>query len=303
MRDQPFDEIFQTISKANFWYVLLAILFYLLSFVARSEKWRIQVENLGFKLIPKTAFYALILHYFVNSFTTKLGSFVRCGNLRKTSGVTLPACFGSYLSECIFDFMFMFLGVLIVLTIQFNNMILILSNLIDDFGLEFLQNKNVLILITIIFVLLAILLVFLYKKEIIFKKYRNKIQEFIASVKKTFKIKKFWLFFMWQVVLWIMLFFMNYFLYLSIFENTNFTLIFTITVFLYAAWLLPTPGGIGSVEYFILHAFLLFGLSRTEALSFGILSNALTLFSTLLFGFILIFIQSISKIFSQKTEQ
>ena len=300
MRGQPFSEIIEIIFEANFWYVLIAIFFYFLSFVARSEKWRIQVENLDFKLIPKTAFYALILHFFVNSFTTKLGGIVRCGNLSKTAKVSFPACFGSYFSECIFDFMFMFLVFFIILSIQFNEILLIISNLLDDFGLEFLKNKNFLILIGIIAVFFGSLLIYLYKKQRIFNKYKSKIQEFIASVKKTFKLKKFWLFIVWNIVLWVMLFFMNYFLFLSLFDEASFMFIFTITVFIYAAWLLPTPGGIGSVEYFALQAFLLFGLSQTAALSFGILSNALSLFSTLFFGFVMIIIQSISKYFTQK---
>jgi uncharacterized membrane protein YbhN (UPF0104 family) len=94
---------------------------------------------------------------------------------------------------------------------------------------------------------------------------------------------------------------MNYFLVLSLFDfPKDFTLIFTITAFSYAAWLMPNPGGIGSVEYFILQAFVLFGLSSSSALTFGILSNSFTLFSTLFFGFVVIIIQSLTGIFSQK---
>lgn len=304
MRGQPLDEIFQAILKAKIDYVLLAIFFYFLSYIARAEKWRIQVENLGFRLAPKTAFYALMLHFMVNNFTIKLGGFVRCANLKKTAKIPFPSCFGSYLSESVYDFSFMFLGLFVILAINFDKIIKIYTSLIKNWGLEFIHNANFLIIIGVIVLLLSILFVYLYHKQIILKKYRSKIKEFIDSLKKTFNIKKFWLFIVWNIVLWIMLFLMNYFLFLGVLgEAKSFLFIYTITVFLYVAWLIPSPGGIGSVEYFVLQAFLLYGLTAESALAFGILSNALTLFSTLFFGFILIVIQNITGVFTQEIQQ
>jgi glycosyltransferase 2 family protein len=303
LRGQPLDEIFEAILEVKIGYVLVAIFFYFLSYIARAEKWRIQVENLGFKLAPKTGFYAIMLHFMVNSFTIKLGGFVRCGNLKKTAKIPFPSCFGSYMSECVYDFSFMFLGLFIVLAIEFDKILKIYTNLIEDLGLEFLHKTNFLIISGIIGLLLFILFIYLYHKRIILKKYRSKIKEFIDSLKKTFNIKKFWLFIVWNIVLWIMLYLMNYFLFLGVFgEAKSFLFIYTITVFLYAAWLIPSPGGIGSVEYFVLQAFLLYGLSAESALAFGILSNALTLFSTLSFGLILIVIQNLTGVFTQEKQ-
>lgn len=304
LRGQPLNEIFKAVLSAKLGYVFIAMLFYFLSYVARSEKWRIQVENLNFKVVPKTAFYALMLHFFVNSFTIKLGGFVRCGNLRKTANVPFPSCFGSYLSECVYDFLFMFFGIFIILAVKFDEILVILSKFISDLGIEeHLNNPFILVMLVLISLIGFFSVVYLYTKGLIFKKYKTKIKEFIDSLKKTFNLKKFWLFILWNIILWVMLYFMNYFLFLSLFElKTGFVLMFTITTFSYAAWLMPNPGGIGSVEYFVLQAFLLFGLSSESALAFGILSNGFTLISTLLFGFILIVVQSVFGIFIQKNK-
>ncbi|MBN2663370.1 MAG: flippase-like domain-containing protein [Bacteroidales bacterium] len=304
LRGQPLNEIFQTVLGAKFGYVFIAMLFYFMSYVARSEKWRIQVENLNFKVVPKTAFYALMLHFFVNSFTIKLGGFVRCGNLRKTANVPFPSCFGSYLSECVYDFLFMFIGLFIILSIKFNEILLVLTNFIADLALEKYFSNPLFIVIAVLISFVGFFAgVYLYTKGLIFKKYKTKIKEFLDSLKKTFNLKKFWLFILWNIVLWVMLYFMNYFLFLSLFnEKKEFIFLFTITTFSYAAWLMPNPGGIGSVEYFVLQAFLLFGLSSESALAFGILSNGFTLISTLLFGFSLIVIQSLFGIFLQKNK-
>lgn len=302
LRGQPLKEIFDIVVDANPLYIIVAAFFYFLSYITRSEKWRIQVENLDYKLVPKTAFYALMLHFFVNSFTIKLGGIIRCGNLKKTANIPFPTCFGSYMSECVFDFLFMFIGLFLILALEFNNIIKILTNLVVDLGvMNFFDNPIIIIGGAVFMLSLLVFFIYLYKKGKIFKNYQEKIQEFIDSLKKTFNIKKFWLFIFWNIVLWIMLYFMNYFLFIALFNSgASVLIIFTITAFSYAAWLMPNPGGIGSVEYFVLQAFLLFGLTKTSALAFGILSNGFTLFFTLFFGIALIIIQSLFKVFVQE---
>jgi uncharacterized protein (TIRG00374 family) len=301
LRNQNLNEILTNLKSAKWEYIFVALILYFFSYVARSEKWRIQVQNLNYTLIPKTAFYALMLHFFVNSFTVKFGGFIRCANLQRTGKVPFTICFGSYVSECVFDFMFMFLGLFFVLFLHFKEIIKIYNQFLEDIGMKFLSNTTFLIIASIIGLILFVLFVYLYNNKKIFIKHRKKAEEFIYALKMTFNIKGFWIFILWNIGLWVMLYFMNYFLVLSLFDfPKDFTLIFTITAFSYAAWLMPNPGGIGSVEYFILQAFVLFGLSSSSALTFGILSNSFTLFSTLFFGFVVIIIQSLTGIFSQK---
>lgn len=304
LKDQPLHEIFDIIFEAKIGYVLLAFVFYFISYIARSEKWRIQVENLGFRVCPKSSFYAMILHFFTNSFTIKLGGIVRCVNFKKTTNVPFASCLGSYLSECIFDFIFVIVGVISILIIQFKEISNVFTRLFNDCGIEKIMDRPfLLILIFVIIIVLAIVIYISYKKELILKNYKAKVREFVRTLKKTFRIKKFWLFLAWNFVLWIMLFFMNLFLFKSIFDSeVSWYFLYTITTFTYVAWLIPSPGGIGSVEYFVLQAFLLYGLTKTSALAYGVLSNGFTLISTLFIGFSLIIIQGIFNPFTQKEQ-
>ena len=82
---------------------------------------------------------------------------------------------------------------------------------------------------------------------------------------------------------------MNLFLFKALFNSApSFSFLVTITSFIYASWVLPSPGAIGSVEYFSIQAFSIFSLSKYQALSFGFLSNTLTLFVTIVLGLIVI---------------
>ncbi len=300
LKGKDINKIWQTIKSANIYFLFLTVVAYLLSFVARSEKWRIQVENLNYKVSPKSAYFAMMMHYFFNSFTPKLGSIARCSDLKEKNNVPFSACFASYMSEVIFDTIFLFIGLFLVIITEYKKIRIVFSKFFSDFEKYFNSHQQIFIYFTIASLALIIFIYF-FKKKNYFRKYDNHFNTFFKSISKTFKIKKFALFFLWNIILWLFLFLMNYFLFKSIFD-TKITseLILTITIFTYFGWLMPTPGGIGSVEYFVLQAFLLFGLNAHNAISFGILSNGITFFSVLIFSSFLILLQKSTKLFSPK---
>ncbi len=302
LRNQPVDEIFKVVLNAKLGYIFLAFVFYFLSYIARSEKWRIQLDNVNLKVPSLKAFYAIMMHYFADSFTVKFGVVVRCLNLKKNTDVKFAPCIGTCISEAIFDIIFLFLGILIVLIIRFENVSEIFLNLYYAFDFqESLSNPGNIFLIVIAVFFVIVFSIFLFRKGSNIKKYKEKIREFINVLKKTFNIKRFWAFFVWNIMLWAMLYLMNLFLYRALFDNEiSFFFIYSLTTFTYLAWLLPNPGGIGSVEYFALQAFLLFGFAEQSAIAFGFLSNGFTLFANLFFGFVLIIINKLFGLFADK---
>ncbi|MEA3452088.1 MAG: lysylphosphatidylglycerol synthase transmembrane domain-containing protein, partial [Bacteroidota bacterium] len=218
LKGKDLGEIWQTIQNANFLYLFLTIIIYLLTFVTRSEKWRIQVENLGYKVFPKTAYFSLMLHYFFNSFTPKFGVIARCGDLKKKNKVPFSACFGSYMSEVVFDFLFLFIGLFIVVIIEFEKIKVVFDKLFLDFKSYFGSHQQFVVYI-IIAGFLALAFLYFIRKKIFLRKYNNPIKTFFRAIAKTFNIKKFFLFFVWNIILWILLFLMNYFLFKSLFDD------------------------------------------------------------------------------------
>ncbi len=293
LKNQPIDEIFKVVLKAKWEFIFLAAVFYFLSYIARSEKWRIQLANVNLHVSSPLVFFSVMMHYFTDSFTVKLGVVVRCISLKKNTKINITPCAGTCLSETVFDLIFLFLGILIVLLIRFEQVSQALLEFWNNFDTaSFLAKPGNIVLTIIVIALIFIGIKLLIRKGMKLTEYRDKILEFGDILKKTFKIKKFWLFFMWNIALWAMLYFMNLFLFKALFDDEiTFLFIYSVTTFTYLAWLLPNPGGIGSVEYFVLKAFLIFGFAEQSAIAFGFLSNGFTLFANLLFGFALIILQ------------
>ncbi len=300
LKGKDLDASFEIIKQSRLRYLIGAIIFYLLSFIARSEKWRIQVESLGEPVTAKASYFALMMHYFVNAFTTKLGVFARCITLRKTSQIPIPRCIASFFSESLFDMLFLTLGLSAVMLIEAEKISAILNDFLLDLGI-YLKSHT-----TTYFALLFALiflggLYYLFSKGLIFKKFQNNVNEFNSSLKRTFKIKKYPLFLLWHLILWLLLYAMNFMMFKALFCTIdNYVLILALTTFTYAAWLIPTPGGIGSVEYIVLQVFLLYGLPEHNGVAFGIMSNALTFFTVMIFSTILYFFNKITGCFSSE---
>ena len=289
---------FEIIKQAHIKYLIASIIFYLLSFIARSEKWRIQVESLGEPVSAKASYFALMMHYFVNAFTIKLGVFARCISLRKTTNIPLARCIASFFSESLFDIIFLFIGLFAVMIIEAKKVSKILNNFLSDLGV-YIKSHIAVYITLFLSIIIFIVLYFLFSKGLIFKKFYKNIREFNLSIKKTFKLKKYPLFLFWNLVLWGLLYAMNFAMFKALFGTVDdYVFVLALTTFTYAAWLIPTPGGIGSVEYIVLQVFLLYGFIEHEGVAFGIMSNALTFFTVMIFSLFLYLFDKLTGFFS-----
>lgn len=290
LKKVDFRELYKELQNVRIIYILLALFIYYFTLIARAEKWKIQVENLDYKISHSIAFLAIVYHYFFNSFTVKLGAVARCAVLKKEK-VSISECIGTCFSEMIYDFIFLIAATILMFIVEYKKVIPIFSGLKSNIDAYLTQRWKIILIISFSLIFLSFLSYFIIKKYLKNKKtstwFIDEIKSFNIALKSTFRLKKFFLFLVWNFVLWILLFYMNFYLAKAVnISYTNFGLILAITVFTYYAWLLPTPGGIGSVEYFVLQSFLLFALSRHSAVVYGLLSNSLTLFGILLLGII-----------------
>lgn len=287
-KDVGFREIFFCIKAANLHFVVVAALFYLLSFYARSQKWKLQINSLGYEFGAKSSFSSIIIHYFANTFSIKLGAVFRSVFMKLKAQIPICISLGAFFSENIFDFLFLFLAILFSLFLNFEAVI----NVIERFFGGFFDSRSFdtfyLFLVFFVFVL-GVVLTFVFYERLFSEKNKMRLKNLFFAVKQTFRVKPFWQFIVWQLVLWVLLVFMNMFLFKALFDSTpSFSFLVTITSFVYASWVLPSPGAIGSVEYFSVQSFVIFGLSKHQALSFGFLSNSLTLIVTIVFGLLII---------------
>ncbi|MBI9033026.1 MAG: flippase-like domain-containing protein [Bacteroidales bacterium] len=297
LRNKPFASIWESISKSDLGWIGLNGLLLITVFILRGLRWKVLLENTGEHPKRNNVIYSLIMGYFVNSFTPKLGEVIRCTSLSKNSKIPLPKSFGSVVIERIWDILILGTGLIIISLIEIDRLGGILILIGQYIGS--LISGSYLILIAFIIAIAAV--IGLSYKFVLRSAFAKKIEAFIIeiiqTVKMTFKIKHYKKFLLLTSLIWISLILMNYTALKALPEMGNYTLYFA-TVILFVGgigWALPSPGGIGTTHFFILQIFIVFGLQENAGIAYGILSNGLTFVFTLIIGLLAIGFQTFIK--------
>ncbi len=285
LRDKPLSLILGSISEAKWYFVMLNGVFLAITFLLRALRWRILVQNLGYKVKRKHIVFAVTMGYFVNSFTPKLGELVRCASLQKTTDIPIVRSLGSVVSERIYDLIVLALGLTVIFILEFERLLNLFQKFIENNVTgKSLFEYNILVYVIPLIILLTIAYFLIVKK--LHLRIKRLLKEMIEAIHKTFYLKKYRKFFIYTALIWITLIAMNY-VCLKALPTTDQNGWYFATIVLFVGgigWALPTPGGIGTTHYFIYQLFFIFNLDPNAGVSYGVLSNGLTFIYTLGLG-------------------
>jgi hypothetical protein len=107
-------------SEANYGFVLLSVVFSVLSHISRSYRWNFMLEPLGYR--PKLAnnFMAVSVAYLMNIFIPKSGEISRGIILNKYEGIPFEKGFGTIISERVVDLLFLMIFTVLALILKFD---------------------------------------------------------------------------------------------------------------------------------------------------------------------------------------
>ncbi len=286
LKGKPLDEMFKSIGSANpFWVAMngLAIIFV---FILRGYRWRILIQNTGEN--PKFIFvlYSLLMGFFVNAFTPRLGEVARCTTLKQANNVPVAKSLGTMVTERIWDVLVLGLGLAVIFILEFKRLEVVWDQLIDAITLLINENLVLFIALAVGLVALVIILYAVLKRRKTFEKGKAFILEFWQALRLSFRIKQYPRFLLTTLGIWVILTFMNLFSLLALKETSGYSLYFAFMVVFIGGigWMIPSPSGIGTTHFVILHLFLAFGLPESSGVAFGVLSNGLTFGYTILIG-------------------
>ena len=307
LKGKNLGEIVDSLMQANISWMLMSGVMLLVVFLLRSLRWEIILHSSDMNAKKRDVMLALLLGYFVNSFTPKVGEIIRCTNLKRNYGFSIPAMLGTVVTERIYDVLVLILGLLFFGFYEVERLGVFFEQAGQGIGATFL-GKDFLVYGFLTFVVVLILTyVFRHKlkKYRLFGMFYNFVSEMYQAVVKTFRLKKYNLFLLYTLLIWVALVLMNYCFLKALPETDNFSMYFAMAVLFVGGigWAIPVPAGIGTTHFFILQLFIAFSLSESAGVSFGILSNGLNLVFTLGAGLIAVAIDFYRKHLSQKTEQ
>jgi hypothetical protein len=118
-KDVKIVQLWTDIKNANYWWVLLSLLFATLGFILRALRWKCLIEPLGYG--PKDAhlFHSVMIGYLTNLASPRLGEITRCGALSKTDKMPFDALLGTVIIERVIDLITLLALIAVVLVAKF----------------------------------------------------------------------------------------------------------------------------------------------------------------------------------------
>ena len=301
MRDVDFNQAWESIQRANYWWILLSFLLGVIAYALRSERWKLLLEPMGHQVSSSHSFYAICMNYFWNLIIPRSGEVARCTTLYTLDKTPVDQSFGTVISERVIDFLCLsFMGLLAVI---FNfDLILKLFNEV----LALRQDGEAASSFTGLYImaglgLAGLLAIIVFWKKIktlaIFPKIRNFIYGLRQGLKSIFQLKKSGLFIFYTILIWVFYYLMTYLVVFALPETSHLTMADGLYLLLVGGigMIIPASGGIGAFHSAMRLGFIVLGLGSEIGVIFGFLVHTPHTLIALLLGGVSLVMMSIEK--------
>jgi hypothetical protein len=293
-RSIDYQALINSLLSTRYDLLMVSLAFGLIGMLARSYRWVLMIEPLGYAVPFRSAYHALMIGYTANYAFPRIGEITRCGVLNRTEKVPADALIGTVIAERAWDVIM--LGVLTITVILFK---------LKTFG-QFFHEKIViplsekfhwLLSISLyvwIFIALVIvggvMLVLMYRHAIKAYMLRGKIGQFgygiYSGVKSVLKLKRRLLFLGVTLFIWLVYILMTYFALKAMppTHSLDFVDAFFIMVVGSYGFVVPVQGGIGTYHAIVALGLSLYAVSWNDALAYALLSHESQAISIILLG-------------------
>lgn len=275
------ESIKNSFKTANYWWVVVSLIFGILSHLSRAYRWQFLLEPLGYKPRFVNSVMAVLIAYLLNLFIPRSGEFARAATVKKYDKIPFDKAFGTIVAERVADAVMLLSIISLAFILQTN---LISSYLFKD------KEESSLLYKIFVFGIIPLCAFFGYRY---FKKSSNpfirKVIDFINGLIdgmiSILKMKKKWKFIFHTIFIWLMYVLMFYSVTFALPETTNLPFEAIIVGFVVGGLSMAlTNGGLGTYPVFVASALVLYNVPNNPALAFGWIMWTAQTVMVILFG-------------------
>ena len=275
------ESIKTSFKTANYWWVLVSLIFGILSHLSRAYRWQFLLEPLGYKPRFANSVMSVLIAYLLNLVIPRSGEFARAASVKKYENIPFEKAFGTIVAERVADVIIL----LAIIGLAFFYQTELISSYI------FKEDASGSIYYKIfVFVVLPLVGFFTYRflkksRNVFIVKVITFINGLIDGAKSIFTMKKKWEFIAHTIFIWAMYILMFYAVTFALPETTNLSFAAIIVGFVVGGLSMAlTNGGLGTYPLLVAGALVLYKVDHNPALAFGwIMWTAQTLM-VILFG-------------------
>ncbi|MBI1837014.1 MAG: flippase-like domain-containing protein [Flavobacteriia bacterium] len=172
-------QFYKFIQEANYFWIIIAIIFGVIAYFSRAYRWKYTLEPLGFQSKFWNRYHAIMIGYLINLTIPRAGEASRSAMLYRSDGIPFSNSFGTIIAERAIDFILLICIALFTAFIGYGDFFELKNQIQTYFGGESDETSKISLFIQ--YGIISIVLIFIL---IIFKKpkLKAKLIGFIKSV-------------------------------------------------------------------------------------------------------------------------
>jgi len=275
-KGQDLGKMLNDLKRADFGWVLLALIAGLFAHLLRAYRWNLMIGSLGHGTPAfLNTFHAVMVGYLANLAFPRMGEVARCSVINKSDKIPLIKLLGTVLAERLVDLLMLGLVFAMAIFLEYK----VVSGFLNKHVLNRLNGRiGDIALLIFAFFLLMLILIFLV---ILMKKKNwgisNRIFQFISGMKTGIlsvknldnKIG----FIMSSLAIWLLYGLSSYLCFFAL--NSTSSLgpgaALSTLVFGSLAMIAPVQGGIGAFHWMVSEGLIIYGISKSDGLSYALI--------------------------------
>lgn len=245
--------------EANYYWLLLSVMFGFFAFVSRSRRWILLIHPLGYNPSLINSFYAVMTGYLSNLALPRMGEITRCVALGKKEKIPVDQLVGTVVVERTIDFISLMIIMIILIFTSSDQIGLFLKNSIQIPIQNMFGAKWIIWLIFILFLLSAVtfFLLIRFKKTLreirFFSKMFDVARGIIDGLKTITNMERKWEFVFHTIFIWFNYALMTWVVFFSLESTSHLTFYDSIFILVIGGLGMSAPvsGGIGAFHYIV----------------------------------------------------
>lgn len=261
--DSQINEIIGYFKNADYFYVILALVFGFIGNALRAYRWKYMLDHLGYSSSFQNNFMAVSIGYLLNLTVPKSGEISRAIIVKKYNNIPFDKGFGTIVAERIIDMLFLLFFMLLAIVLQF------------EIVKEFILDKMPLKLLTILTVvgligLVAFVLIYKYSKLKIILFLKEKISGLKEGLLSIFHMKDKWKYLFQTVLIWLSYVITYYLATKVIPETSSLSINAIVTCFVVGSIAIAfTNSGFGAYPFLTSKVLLFYAIAEPAGTAFG----------------------------------
>jgi glycosyltransferase 2 family protein len=272
-------------SEVNYFWIVVSILFGILSQFSRAIRWKMLIKPLGYNPKLSNTFLSVLVLYFVNILLPRAGEIARCSVLDRTDKVPFTKLVGTVVVERLADFITLILLSIVVFATNISRIERFINENMNELNFDKLFQAKYLIIIVGVIVL--VFMAFYLARKYIRKKYNQIKDNIIEGIKTIRKLDNVWLFIGHTAFIFLMWLLMLYVVFLAYGPTKHLSIFVGMFVFLMGgfAMLAPINAGIGPWHWMVYKTLTLYGITVGVGKTFAFIAHSTTNLVYLFIGF------------------